>query len=131
MPCLTRIIGAIALALGLSACGGGPGDTLAQARAEMVAQLGDPGIGRELIVKIGCGSCHEIPGVLGADGLVGPPLGKVARRQYIAGVLRNTPDAMVRWIRFPQQVVPGNAMPDMGVSEADARNIAAYLYTLD
>jgi cytochrome c2 len=111
----------------LAGCSGAAMDN---ATAQLVRQLGDPDQGRELIIRTGCGSCHEIPSVLGADGLVGPPLQKIARRQYIAGVLRNTPDNMVHWLRFPQQVVPGNAMPDLGLSEADARQIAAYLYTL-
>lgn len=48
----------------------------------------------------------------------------------VAGMLRNSPANLIRWIRDPQGVVPGNAMPDMGVTEADARDIAAYLYTL-
>ena len=45
-------------------------------------------------------------------------------------MLRNSPANLVRWIRDPQGVVPGNAMPNMGVSDAEARDIAAYLYTL-
>ena len=60
----------------------------------------------------------------------GPPLTRIGDRTYIAGMLRNTPANLVRWIREPQAVIPGNAMPNMGVSEADARDIAAYLYTL-
>ena len=65
-----------------------------------------------------------------ADGNVGPPLNRIGERTYIAGMLRNTPANLVRWIREPQAVVPGNAMPNMGISEAEARDIAAYLYTL-
>jgi cytochrome c2 len=86
--------------------------------------------GKALIATNGCGSCHQIPGIGGADADVGPPLTRVGRRIYIAGVLRNTPDAMIEWLRNPQAIVPGNAMPDMGLSERDARDIAAYLYTL-
>lgn len=91
---------------------------------------GDAAAGAALITKYGCGSCHSIPGIVDADGLVGPPLTLMARRQFIAGVLRNTPDNMVQWLRFPQQVVPGNAMPDLALSESEARQIAAYLETL-
>ena len=80
--------------------------------------------------QYGCPACHTIPGVKNANGNVGPPLARIGERTYIAGMLRNTPPNLVRWIREPQAVVPGNAMPDMGVSEADARDIAAYLYTL-
>ena len=91
---------------------------------------GDPGRGAKQIVAIGCGACHTIPGISGADALVGPPLDKMGRRVYLAGLLRNTPDNMVTWLRYPQRIVPGNAMPDMHLSEEQARDIAAYLYTL-
>lgn len=83
-----------------------------------------------MIEGFGCGSCHEIPGVNGADGVVGPPLQRIGRRIYIAGVLRNTPDNMMFWLMNPQLVVPGNAMPQMGITRDQARDIAAYLYTL-
>jgi len=91
---------------------------------------GDLSAGAALITKLGCGACHGIPGIVDAAGLVGPPLDHIASRQFIAGVLRNTPDNMVQWLRFPQRVVPGNAMPDLGISEADARQLTAYLETL-
>jgi cytochrome c1 len=91
---------------------------------------GDAGRGIRLIGSLGCAACHTIPGVAGARGNVGPPLSRFGDRVFIAGMLPNTPSNLVRWIRDPQGVVPGNAMPDMKVSEADARDIAAYLYTL-
>jgi cytochrome c2 len=91
---------------------------------------GDAAAGAALILKLGCGACHSIPGIVDANGLVGPPLEHMANRQYVAGVLRNTPDNMVEWLRFPQRVVPGNAMPDLAISEDDARRITAYLATL-
>ena len=87
--------------------------------------------GRALVARYGCGSCHVIPGVPGAHGTVGPPLTSFAQRAYIAGTLRNEPGSLVRWIRFPQSVEPGTVMPDLGVTEPDARDIAAYLYTLE
>ncbi len=86
--------------------------------------------GQALIVKLGCGSCHTIPGIVDANGMVGPPLAHIASRQYVAGMLRNTTTNMVHWLRFPQQVVPGNAMPDLAISEPDGEAIAAYLATL-
>lgn len=92
--------------------------------------IGDPSKGEALIQKFGCGSCHDIPGIVGAHGMVGPPLTRIASRQYVAGLLRNTPENMVRWLRFPQEVVPGNAMPNLGLSDRDAHQIAAYLATL-
>jgi cytochrome c len=98
--------------------------------AQQIRALGDPAKGRDLIVAVGCGSCHVVPGIVEANGTVGPPLDHMARRQYVAGMLRNTPDNLVHWIRDPQSVVPGNAMPDMGLSQEEAQQIAAYLYTL-
>ena len=100
------------------------------AAAQQPQTGGDPAHGAALIRDYGCGSCHQIPGVANADGLVGPPLSNIGVRVYLAGMLRNTPDNMVFWLRHPQQVVPGNVMPDMGMSASDARDIAAYLYTL-
>lgn len=91
---------------------------------------GDPQRGPELMVAYGCVACHTVPGVSGANGNVGPPLTRFGTRTYIAGVLRNSPSNLMRWIRDPQGVVPGNAMPNMGVTDAEARDIAAYLYTL-
>ena len=91
---------------------------------------GDPLQGKELIHRYGCGGCHEIPGIVGATGLVGPPLLKMARRTIIAGVLHNSPGAMRAWIMNPQRFVPGNAMPNLNVSRQDAKDMTAYLYTL-
>jgi cytochrome c2 len=112
---------ALALALPLSACG--------PSQATVVSD-GDAHHGAKLIRQMGCGSCHTIPGVPDARGNVGPSLAAIADRAFIAGVLPNTQENMVAWIRTPQAVVPGNAMPDMGIDESDARDITAYLYTL-
>lgn len=79
---------------------------------------------------MGCGSCHRIPGVARAEGRVGPPLDGLADRIYLAGELTNTPDNLIRWLRSPQEVSPGTAMPDVGLTEEEARHIAAYLLTL-
>ena len=65
-----------------------------------------------------------------ADGLVGPPLAGVGGRAYIAGVLTNTPDHLIRWIVDPVGVDPLTAMPITGVSEREARDIATFLYTV-
>ncbi|HET6320061.1 MAG TPA: c-type cytochrome, partial [Chloroflexota bacterium] len=91
---------------------------------------GDPTRGRQAIDRYGCGACHDIPGIPGARGAVGPPLSSFSKRTIVAGRLANTPDNLTRWIQEPQAVEPGNAMPNMGVSNADTRDIAAYLYTL-
>lgn len=86
--------------------------------------------GRLLLQQFGCGGCHKIPGVAAADGTVGPPLTGIRERVYLAGVLPNTPDNMVRWIRAPQEVDPQTAMPDLQVTEPHARAMMAYLYRL-
>lgn len=83
--------------------------------------------GAQLIRHYGCGSCHTIPGISGADGLVGPPLTHWSRRSYIAGVLPNDPDNLAFWIAHPQKVIKGVDMPDMGIKQREARAIAAYL----
>jgi cytochrome c oxidase assembly factor CtaG/cytochrome c2 len=96
--------------------------------AEMTG--GTPSRGRETIRNYGCQSCHTIPGVTGAHSLVGPPLAGIASRSYIAGVLSNTPVHMIEWLRNPPGIDSKTAMPNMNVTERDARDIAAYLYTL-
>jgi cytochrome c2 len=77
-----------------------------------------------------CTSCHVIPGLTGSDSQVGPPLRGLASRSLIAGRLPNTQENLVRWIRAPQAVKPGTAMPDLGVTEAQAREMATYLSSL-
>jgi cytochrome c oxidase assembly factor CtaG/cytochrome c2 len=100
------------------------------ANANVARVGGDPARGSAVIERVGCGVCHTIPGISGADGLVGPPLNRIGSRDYIAGVLRNKPSNMVRWLKDPQSIVPGNVMPNTGLSDKDARDVAAYLYTL-
>lgn len=90
---------------------------------------GDPRRGEAMFIQYGCGSCHAINGVRTATGGVGPPLDGIALRVIIAGRLSNTPDNMEKWIRDPQQVSPGTAMPDLNVGQQDARDITAFLYT--
>ncbi len=91
---------------------------------------GDPAKGKLDIAKYGCDTCHNIPGVLTATATVGPPLSQIGLRSYLAGRVDNTPENMLRWIRNPQSVDPETAMPETGVTEADGRDIAAFLYTL-
>lgn len=90
---------------------------------------GDAIRGEAMFIQYGCGSCHAIEGVRTATGGVGPPLDNIALRVVVAGRLANTPANMERWIRDPQQVSPGTAMPDLNVSESDARDMTAFLYT--
>jgi len=86
--------------------------------------------GKRLLYAYDCGSCHVIPGVAEANGTLGPPLGGIGSRYYVAGLLENTPENLKRWIREPQQVEPGGAMPNLGVTVEQAGDMAAYLYTL-
>jgi cytochrome c len=90
----------------------------------------DPDRGKTAIDHYGCAGCHTIPGIRGANGLVGPSLERIASRTYIAGVLSNTHDNMLRWIHDPPKVDDKTAMPNLQVTDDDARDIASYLYTL-
>ena len=91
---------------------------------------GDPEVGEKKLAQYGCASCHTIPGVTAADGKAGPPLAGWAHRRFVAGVQPNSPDVLVRFVQDPPSVAPGTAMPNVGVTEHDAKHIAAYLYTL-
>ena len=117
-----RLLLAAAVAAGACREGGGP--------PHNIVPGGDAARGRVAAGRYGCGSCHVIPGIPGARGRVGPPLTHFGDRSYVAGALPNEPASLVRWIRDPQDVEPGTAMPDLGVTEQDARDIAAYLYTI-
>ncbi len=86
--------------------------------------------GAAQIRRYGCGACHDIPGIPGAHARVGPALKGIAGQAYLAGRLPNEPANLTAWIRNPQHIRPPNAMPEMGVTESEARDIAAYLYTL-
>ena len=90
---------------------------------------GDPSRGEAMFIQYGCGSCHALKNVRTATGMVGPPLDGIALREIIGGHLANKPENMERWIRDPQHVAPGTAMPDLRVGEKDARDITAFLYT--
>lgn len=121
--------------------------TPADYRAEVAAQEGKPppiagddtgyaavagnaARGKVALEQYACASCHIIPGVTAPPGRVGPTLASLGSRSIVAGLLANTPEEMIAWIRHPQKVSPGNAMPDMRVSEQDARDMAAFLETL-
>ncbi|MGF9757963.1 c-type cytochrome [Microvirga sp. 0TCS3.31] len=102
-----------------------------EAKARAVAlTMGDPERGRNLTLRYGCAGCHTIPGVPGAQGKVGPTLQGFSGRVYIGGVAANSPDALIQWIEDPRSLDPKTAMPRTGISRAEARHVAAYLYTL-
>jgi cytochrome c2 len=92
--------------------------------------VGDPAAGARAIDAYGCGACHTIPGIRSASSMVGPPLTEWGHRTFIAGTVANDVDNLITWLRDPDAIRPGTAMPDLGVTEADARDIAAYLLDL-
>lgn len=90
---------------------------------------GDPERGEAMFIQYGCGSCHHLKHVRRATGRVGPPLDGLGDQAVVAGKLANSPENLERWIRDPQGVSPGTAMPDLNVGRRDARDITAFLYT--
>jgi cytochrome c2 len=92
---------------------------------------GDSFAGGQDLYRLGCGSCHSIPGIVGAHGKVGPSLEGIADHSYIAGQLPNQPLNLERWIQHPHSVHPDSLMPELGLTDAQSRDIAAYLYSLN
>jgi cytochrome c len=90
---------------------------------------GDPARAPDIIRRYGCAGCHTIPGIPGGDGKVGGPLAGIRSRVYVGGVVTNTADNLVAWIVTPQTFSPRSAMPATGISEAEARDVATYLYS--
>jgi cytochrome c len=124
---LTRIRAA-AIALFAVLLLGGCGDS--QRPAVHTVAGGDAVRGRELMRQWGCGSCHVIPGIRGADALVGPPLNAYGQRAYVAGMMPNNGENLTSFLMNPQAARPGTAMPDLGLTDAAARDMAAYLLSL-
>jgi cytochrome c2 len=89
---------------------------------------GDWRAGKLVVARYNCGACHMISGIDGAQGKVGPDLAHIGKRATIAGSLPNDPETMVRWLVHPQHLRPGSGMPEMGLSEKEARDAAAFLY---
>jgi mono/diheme cytochrome c family protein len=87
--------------------------------------------GREIIARVGCASCHAIPGIRWPEGRLGPSLHGFARSNLIAGKLPNKPDILADYVRRAPDVLPGTTMPAMPITEEEARHVVAYLYTLE
>lgn|SRR5690625_2491286 len=116
------VFGAVgALGVGVASCA-------PDVREQTSGAVGDPVRGEELVEGYGCISCHAIEGT--SNAAVGPPLDDMGRRGVIAGQMANTPENMVLWLMDPQGVDPGNAMPDLDVTEEDAQDMTSYLYQL-
>ena len=125
----------LVLGLGVAAAGALVAADARQARRRAwdeaaALTLGDPALGQGKTTAYGCGGCHEIPGIDGATGRVGPSLKGFAGRTFVAGRLNNTPVNVEAWIAHPRRIDSKTAMPELGVTPADARDITAYLYTL-
>ena len=118
---------AIAAAIGIVADLADERDDMRERAAAVTG--GDPARGEAMFIKYGCGSCHGLKHVRKATGAVGPPLDGIAIRAMLAGKLDNNPANLQAWIRDPQRVSPGTAMPDLDVGARDARDISAFLYT--
>lgn len=118
-----RLLLLAATALGLAACDRPP------APDQRFTQVdgGDARRGQQLMAQYQCGRCHLIPDVPAADGRSAPALAAWGRRSYIAGRLQNDPQNLQRWLQSPRAAWPGATMPDLGVTAADARDIAAHL----
>lgn len=111
------------LLLALAACDAEP-------PPELRVAGGDAAAGRVVVGERGCGACHVIPGVRGAVSWAGPPLEEWSRRGWLAGRFPNRPDTLVAWLRDPQAMSPGTAMPNLGLTEAEARDAAAFLFSI-
>lgn len=84
--------------------------------------------GLAVIERVQCAACHEIKGIDWPQGRTGPPLLDVGNRGLIAGAVPNRPDLLAAFVRNAPAVKPGSPMPPMPLTEAEARDVAAYLY---
>jgi mono/diheme cytochrome c family protein len=120
--------------------GSRPGEATANSALPAPTPAGNPApgalpgnveAGKRALNQYLCATCHQIPGITGANKHVGPPLNGIATRRYIGGIIANNPENLVRWLIDPQQFDPLSAMPALGVTTKDAQDMAAFLYTLD
>jgi len=119
--CRLAAVAMLPLAIVLSGCLAG---NRPKAMGEAAAR------GEQVIVHYQCGECHSIPGIHNAHGVFGPPLISMGSRTVIAGNFPNVPENLTRWVQAPTSMKPDTAMPDLGLTEQQARDVAAYLETL-
>lgn len=92
--------------------------------------------GEQLFIQRGCGGCHTIKGLDGANGRFGPNLTHLASREVFAGAIFDLNDKNLRkWLRDPPGMKPmkpdnGMGMPNLNLSEDDITKLIAYLETL-
>jgi cytochrome c len=120
---VARDLACFSCVLSISACGG---EDVGSARFGGSSERGE-----RMVRSYGCAACHVVPGISQPRGTVGPPLTAFAERSFIAGVLPNTPANLTRWIMDPVAIDSKTAMPPLGLNEAEAQDVAAYLFTLD
>ncbi len=128
---LVATLTALTLGAGLGAWAYRASEHRDLARRASAMTGGNPDHGRALAKEKGCAGCHDIPGVDGANGSVGPALSAFSHRVFIAGVLSNTPAHLHQWLLDPPAIDAKTAMPNVGLSDREATDIAAFLYTLD
>src|SRR5688572_22246058 len=107
------------------------GTEAAKTEPAEAARAGDPANGKYALQQYACTTCHLVPGMVTGASHVGPSLHGIARRTFLAGRLPNTRENMVRWIRDPKSVSLATLMPDLGVTEQHARDMVAYLHSVE
>lgn len=118
------------IVLFLAACNRGE---TAQTQPQAATPAADPHVarGKQLVTQYGCNVCHIIPNVAGPQGSLGPSLAGVASRPTISeGAVQNTPANLAQFVQNPASLNPQSSMPPIGLPDADASDIAAFLLTL-
>ena len=135
----TLLWGIAVVSIGLVACS--PSVPVTQTRVstapEPVVRLtpapgvaGDPERGRVTFADKGCVTCHTVRGVPNSTGILGPNLTNVALRPTLTEAgFPNTPDQMARWILDPPAMKPGTIMPNLSLTDQQARDVVAFLYS--
>ncbi|WP_223265002.1 c-type cytochrome [Achromobacter spanius] len=123
------LLGAAALSL-LAACGDERPPLAQNLSADALPSTANAARGRQLVSNHGCLACHSVPTVRGPASAVGPPLDNLGRQAYLTGLLPNTPANLVRWLMDPPAINPRTAMPNVGLSQAESQDIAAFLLSL-
>ena len=114
----------LAAALLLAACGD-------KSETPRTIAGADPERGLAVIERVGCAACHQIPGVDWPQGMAGPSLEGFGASPMIGGRFPNQPDVLTAWLIDAPSLSPETGMPPMPLTEAEARDVAAWLYSLD
>lgn len=87
-------------------------------------------VGLTAIQQLGCGACHDVPGVAWPKSNVGPTLENYGKRSLIVGIIPNTPDNLAAFVQNASRFVPEGAMPPIAMTQQQAADIASYLLSL-